>query len=619
MVDESTRLAVLHGLCLLDSPPDPVFETIAAMAARNLGAEIALVSLVDEHRQWFKARIGLEPQETPRDQAFCAHAIRAHEVMVVPDAQLDPRFCDNPLVLGPPFIRFYAGAPLTLRDGHRIGTLCVIGTSPRPGLDAEAITQLEGLRDLAVLRVENLRSTTYRDGPTGLPNRSRFAEDLDAWLSQRDSAPAITAVAVDICGSDYFRDMVKALGWDYVDGYVALAQGRLAAYLPAGTTLYRLDPTTFGFLAQAETQRLSSLCTRISKAFTEPLEHQGIPHTAVTSIGAVSLQTSYGAADTIRSLTTSVDISRERGVPWSMYERKHDVAQRNTFRLLAALPAALDSASQLRLHYQPRVDLHDHRCVGVEALLRWQHPMIGPVMPADFVPMAEKTALINRITAWVIDNGIAQAARWQRQGLDFNLALNVSAADLDRPGFAGLLRRGLERHQLDPRRLEIEFTESAMIRHPEHLAEQLAAIAALGVHIAIDDFGTGYSNFSYLKQLPASSLKIDQSFIRSLPDNRTDRTLVPAMIRLGHSLGQRVVAEGIESAEAYTQLRAWGCDEGQGYWIAKPMPAAALETWLQTPWHEQFQAPVNLLAASLAAAHVQAAVAQRADAMRRDT
>ncbi|PPT73576.1 sensor domain-containing phosphodiesterase [Xanthomonas arboricola pv. populi] len=604
VVDESTRLAVLRGLCLLDSPPDAVFETIAAMAARNLGAEIALVSLVDEHRQWFKARIGLEPQETPRAQAFCAHAIRADEVMVVPDAQLDPRFCDNPLVLGPPFIRFYAGAPLTLRDGHRIGTLCVIGTSPRPGLDAEAITQLEGLRDLAVLRVENLRSTTYRDGPTGLPNRSRFAEDLDAWLSQRDSAPATTAVAVDICGSDYFRDMVKALGWDYADGYVELAQRRLATYLPAGTALYRLDPTTFGFLAQAETQRLSTLCTRVSQAFAEPLEHQGIPHTAVASIGTVSLQTSYGAADTIRSLTTAVDVARERGVPWSMYERKHDVAQRNTFRLLAALPAALDSASQLRLYYQPRVDLHDHRCVGVEALLRWQHPMIGPVMPADFVPMAEKTALINRITAWVIDNGIAQAARWQQQGLDFNLALNVSAADLDRPGFAGLLRRGLERHKLDPRRLEIEFTESAMIRHPEHLAEQLAAIAALGVHIAIDDFGTGYSNFSYLKQLPASSLKIDQSFIRSLPDNRTDRTLVPAMIQLGHSLGQRVVAEGIESAEAYTQLRAWGCDEGQGYWIAKPMPAAALETWLQTPWHEQFEAPVNPLAASLAAARV---------------
>ncbi|MFC0155864.1 putative bifunctional diguanylate cyclase/phosphodiesterase [Xanthomonas dyei] len=604
MSDEATRLAVLRGLCLLDSPPDPVFETIAAMAASSLGAEIALVSLVDEHRQWFKARVGLEATEPPRDQAFCAHAIRSDEVMVVPDATLDPRFCDNPLVLGPPFIRFYAGAPLQLKDGHRIGTLCVIGTSPREGLDAEAMTRLQGLRDLAVLRVENLRSTTYRDGPTGLPNRARFGEDLDAWLSHRDTAPATTAVAVDICGSDYFRDMVKALGWDYADGYVALAQRRLAAYLPANTLLYRLDPTTFGFLTQAETQRLSGLCNKVSKAFTEPLDHQGIPHTAVASIGAVSLQTSYGASDTIRSLTTAVDISRERCQVWSLYERKHDVAQRNTFRLLAALPAALDSASQLRLHYQPRVDLNDNRCVAVEALLRWQHPMIGPVMPSDFIPMAEKTALINRITAWVIDNGIAQAARWQQQGLDFNLALNVSAGDLDRPGFAGMLRRGLERHKLDPCRLEIEFTESAMIRHPDHLAEQLADVAALGVHIAIDDFGTGYSNFSYLKQLPASSLKIDQSFIRSLPDNRTDRTLVPAMIQLGHSLGQRVVAEGIESAEAYAQLRAWGCDEGQGYWIAKPMPAAALETWLQTPWHTQFNAPATLLAASLAAARV---------------
>ncbi|MCC4599781.1 putative bifunctional diguanylate cyclase/phosphodiesterase [Xanthomonas melonis] len=604
VIDDASRVAVLRGLCLLDSPPDPVFDTIAALAARSLGADIALVSLVDAHRQWFKARLGMETPETPRDQAFCAHAIASDETMVVLDARLDPRFSDNPLVLGPPFIRFYAGAPLTLRDGHRIGTLCVIGTTPRTALDADALDHLQGLRDLAVLRVENLRSTTYRDGATGLPNRSRFGEDLDVWLAQRETAPATTAVAIDICGSDYFRDMVKALGWDYADGYVALAQRRLAAYLPGDTLLYRLDPTTFGFLTQAENQRLASLCTRLSKAFAEPLDHQGIPHTAVASIGAVALHSSYGAADTIRSLTTAVDVSRERGLAWSRYERKHDVAQRSTFRLLAALPAALDSASQLRLHYQPRVDLHDHRCVAVEALLRWQHPMIGPVLPSDFVPMAEKTALINRITAWVIDNGIAQAARWQRQGLDFNLALNVSAADLDRPGFAALLRRGLERHRLDPRRLEIEFTESAMIRHPEHLAEQLAAVAALGVHIAIDDFGTGYSNFSYLKQLPARSLKIDQSFIRSLPDNRTDRTLVPAMIQLGHSLGQRVVAEGIESAEAYAQLQAWGCDEGQGYWIAKPMPAAALEAWLQTPWHQPYAAPVDLLAADMAAARV---------------
>lgn len=210
-LDESTRLAVLRGLCLLDSPPDPVFDTVAAMAARSMGTEIALVSLVDEHRQWFKTRIGLEERETPRSQAFCTHAIRSDEVMVVLDARLDPRLCDNPLVLGPPFIRFYVGAPLKLRDGHSIGTLCAIGTSPREGLDAGAITQLEGLRDLAVLRVENLRSNTYRDGPTGLPNRSRFSEDLDTWLSQRDTAPATTAVAIDVCGSDYLRDMVKAL------------------------------------------------------------------------------------------------------------------------------------------------------------------------------------------------------------------------------------------------------------------------------------------------------------------------------------------------------------------------------------------------------------------------
>ncbi|UYB50620.1 sensor domain-containing phosphodiesterase [Xanthomonas sp. AM6] len=582
--DESKRLATLRQLCLLDTPADHVFDLITQLAARTLHAPIALVSLIDEQRQWFKSRTGLDVSQTPRSQAFCAHAIHSPELMVVADAREDPRFRDNPLVTGPPFIRFYAGAPLLLADGTGLGTLCVIDTEPRGAFDAQARRTLQELRDLLMVRIETLRNTGFVDALTGLPNRSRFNEDLTMWLSVQSADQHDTGVAIDVCGAEYFRDMVKALGWEYAEGYLLAARDRLLAAL-GGRPLYRIDTTSFAFVVEGnDPARLAQRCTHVCGAFAEAIEHQGIPHAATPSIGAVRLDGALSANHTLRSLTTAVDMARQRGLPWSLYERGHDASQRNAFRILAALPEALDAREQLSLHYQPRVSLRSGDCVGVEALLRWRHPLLGMVAPNEFIPLAEKTALMCRITAWVLQAGIAQAALWQRQGHRFSVALNVSAVDLEQDDFIATLRAQLARHALEPGRIEIEFTESAMIRHPQRVAEQLQEISALGVKIAIDDFGSGYSNLGYLKRVPANALKIDQSFIRSLPGSPKDCMIVPSMIRLGHDFGQQVVAEGIETEEIHDMLREWGCDEGQGYWIARPMPAAALETWLATPW-----------------------------------
>ncbi|CTP82440.1 sensor domain-containing phosphodiesterase [Xanthomonas graminis] len=582
--DESTRLATLRELCLLDTPPDRVFDLITQLASRTLRTPIALVSLIDEQRQWFKSRVGLDAPQTPRSQAFCAHAIHSTELLVVADARQDPRFRDNPLVTGPPFIRFYAGAPLMLADGTGLGTLCVIDSEPRSEFDAPSRQTLQQLRDLLLQRIETLRNTGFFDALTGLPNRSRFNEDLTMWLSLQSTDQHDTCVAIDVCGTEYFRDMVKALGWEYAEGYLLATRDRLLQALD-GLPTYRIDTTSFAFIVQGDDPaQLAQRCERVCSAFAQAIEHQGIPHAATASLGAVRLDGALSANHTLRSLTTAVDMARQRGLPWSLYERSHDASQRNAFRILAALPEALDAREQLSLHYQPRVSLHSGECVGVEALLRWQHPLLGNVAPNDFIPLAEKTALMSRVTTWVLQAGIAQAALWQRQGHRFSVSLNVSAVDLERADFIATLRELLAQHALEPGRIEIEFTESAMIRHPQRVAEQLQEISTMGVKIAIDDFGSGYSNLSYLKRIPANALKIDQSFIRSLPDSRKDCMIVPSMIRLGHDFGQQVVAEGIESEEIYGMLREWGCDEGQGYWIARPMPAAALDAWLATPW-----------------------------------
>ncbi|WLA09979.1 sensor domain-containing phosphodiesterase [Xanthomonas translucens] len=584
--DESKRLATLRQLCLLDTPPDRVFDLITQLASRTLRAPIALVSLVDEQRQWFKSRVGLDAAQTPRSQAFCAHAIHSPELLVVTDARQDPRFRDNPLVTGPPFIRFYAGAPLMLADGTGLGTLCVIDTEPRSEFDAPSRQTLQQLRDLVLMRIETLRNTGLVDALTGLSNRSRFNEDMTMWLSLQAVNQHDACVAIDVCGTEYFRDMVKALGWEYAEGYLLATRDRLLQALD-GLPAYRIDTSSFAFVVQGnDPAQLALHCERVCSAFAQAIEHQGIPHAATPSLGAVRLDGALSANHTLRSLTTAVDIARQRGLPWSLYERSHDASQRNAFRILAALPEALDAREQLSLHYQPRVSLRSGECVGVEALLRWQHPLLGNVAPNDFIPLAEKTALMSRVTTWVLQAGIAQAALWQRQGHRFSVSLNVSAVDLERADLIATLRELLAQHALEPGRIEIEFTESAMIRHPQRVAEQLQEISAMGVKIAIDDFGSGYSNLSYLKRIPANALKIDQSFVRSLPDSRKDCMIVPSMIRLGHDFGQQVVAEGIESEQIYDMLREWGCDEGQGYWIARPMPAAALETWLATPWRD---------------------------------
>ncbi|HZF79593.1 MAG TPA: sensor domain-containing phosphodiesterase [Rubrivivax sp.] len=579
--NEAQRLAVLEGMCLLDTPPDPVLDQLTRLAVSTFASPIALVSLVAQDRQWFKSRVGLAARETPRDVAFCAYAIVAPEPLVVLDALQDDRFAANPLVTGAPHIRFYAGAPLTTREGTCLGTLCILDTQPRGTFDEAQRRLLEQLAGLVVSRIENLRSIGYVDPLTGLPNRTRFVDDIGQRLHDAGPDAGVYAVAVDACGSAYFDHMVQALGHDYAEGYLVAARDRLRSVLPPRTTTYRIGSTMFGLLREADDEAtLTPLFDVICGAFDRPLEHQGIPHNPRPSIAAMRLGGGAQAADVYRALLAVADAVRLQGRAWGFYERHGDEAQKRAFSILSQLPAALDRDDRVSLHYQPRIDLATGRCIGAEALIRWSDPTMGAVSPGEFIPLAEKTALIARVTRWTMAHAVKQAAAWQRAGHGLTVSINVSAVDLDEEGFADDVCAVLQRHGVDPRQIELEFTESALGRNDQRLSEHFARLRALGLQIAIDDFGTGFSNFNYLKQIPATALKIDQSFIRSVLTDDRDRAIVPSMIRLGHDLGFRVVAEGIETQAACELVRRWGCDEGQGYWIARPMPAVQFDEWL---------------------------------------
>ena len=266
---------------------------------------------------------------------------------------------------------------------------------------------------------------------------------------------------------------------------------------------------------------------------------------------------------------------------WRLHSIAADEAHRRLSALLAGLrPALASSKDELTLVYQPRIDLQSGRCLGAEALLRWNHPVLGSVAPGEFVPVAEQTGMARFITAWVIEHALMDLVAWQAAGFGHGISINVSALNLAEEDFARRLAEAMRRHGVDPHLVELEFTEVALISESDRVRSTVAAVAATGAGIAIDDFGTGYSNLFYLRNIPATVLKIDQIFIRSLAVSERDQVIVRAMIRLAHDLGYRVVAEGIEAEDARVLLSEWGCDEGQGYHISRPVPCDALLDWI---------------------------------------
>jgi EAL domain-containing protein (putative c-di-GMP-specific phosphodiesterase class I) len=248
----------------------------------------------------------------------------------------------------------------------------------------------------------------------------------------------------------------------------------------------------------------------------------------------------------------------------------------------ASLRRALER-QEFVLHYQPKIALNSGAIVGVEALVRWQHPQLGLILPLEFVPIAEDCGLIRPIGRWVLRSACLQAQAWLHAGLPpITMAVNTSALEFRAGDFLENLRTVLQETQLAPHYLEIELTESVLIRDAEAAESVLHAIAKLGVKLAIDDFGTGYSSLSYLKRFPIDTLKIDKSFVHQMTSNADDASIVKAVISMGKSLRQRIIAEGVETPEQHAGLLALQCDEGQGYFFSRPVTAGAIATLLQS-------------------------------------
>ena len=374
----------------------------------------------------------------------------------------------------------------------------------------------------------------------------------------------------------------RVLGPDHADALVHASRALLERGLSGGIRLYQVSSDCFAcILPNGSGNVAEQLLHPLLERFQDPLEHEGIPGKISPSAGLIRFRAGETEGrELLRTAMAAAQDARNSDQTWLLRDPAIEPGpQRVPNRvpaLLRGLRPALAARDQFALLYQPRVDLRTGRCVSAEALIRWQHPKLGEVLPAEFIPFVEQIGMIRFLTDWVMERALAEWATLPKAARLRDVSINVSTLNLGEENFAARLGAALDRYGLPPQRVELELTETAMVHDTEPVTKTVRELTELGVGIAIDDFGTGYSSLFCLRETPATTVKIDQSFIRPLCSSRRDRIIVQSLIHMAHDLGYRVVAEGIESREAYEMLTEWGCDEGQGFHISVPLSIEAL-------------------------------------------
>lgn len=437
----------------------------------------------------------------------------------------------------------------------------------------QAMGQAVAAREREILRL------AFEDSLTGLPNRTCCMDRLGQAL--RSAARQGERVSVLTLNLDRFRQINDSLGHAVGDHVLQDVGKRLAAALRSSDTVARLGADEFAILLPASGPDASvAMANKLTAALEHPIVYAGQPMDVGASMG-IACYPEHGtdAAALMRNAAMAMAIAKQQRTGFAIFDAAYDTSCQEHVYLLGELRRAIDQG-ELRLYYQPKQRLADGAIVGVEALIRWQHPVRGLVPPAEFIPFAENTGYIRNLTWWALQEAITQAAQWQRIGLRLRISVNISARDLTTAELPGRLAVLLHTEGVDPGTLCLEVTESGFMSDPAHANQVLRHLRELGVHLAIDDYGTGYSSLSYVMTLPVDEIKLDRSFVMALTSGHEPATVIRSTTELGHGLGMEVVAEGVETAAQLALLRDLGVDLAQGYGIAKPMPADQLQHWL---------------------------------------
>ncbi len=613
---EDLRLAALGRYRLLDTPPEEPFDRITRRAAERLKAPFALFSLVDRDRVFIKSRYGLDLEQIERVPRRRHSPLLPGEVLWANEDDAGDCFKSLRDFDAAEMIRFYAAAPLVTYDGFTLGTLSVMAPEPRRE-DQELKRELGRLAGTLMREIETrrllrrletpesesaaaARPSTGDDALTGLATRHQLFDRLgrELELTRRRDPRDAPGSALLVLAVDRFMAINGSLGYECGDRVLRELARRLEHAVPAAAQATRLGGDEFAVLAtglgsdgdgDGDARRLADdLQTRLRW----PMRLDGRRVSVSASIGIARLDEGYARPDEVLR-DAEIAMSRAKaggGARHELFDVARHGANVEQLELETELRGAL-ARGELRLHYQPIVELERGTMLGFEALVRWQHPRRGLLRPRDFIALADAVGLMPAITEWTLERACRQLADWQlRFGQPaWTMSVNIDARLLTERTFAARVDRVLRTSGLSPSSLNLEVTETAMMSSSAESSAMLGRLRDRGIALHIDDFGTGYATLSYLHRVPGQALKIDASFITGMTCDQRHHEIVRSIVGLAHKLGLQVIAEGVETPLHLRALRDLGCEHGQGFYFSRPLDPASLEELLaaETPWIEE--------------------------------
>ena len=427
--------------------------------------------------------------------------------------------------------------------------------------------------------LDHRRHATLHDTLTGLPNRTLLDRQIEQELARtRRRHESCALLVLDL---DRFKEVNDTLGHGHGDALLKSVASRVVGLLRTEDTVARLAGDEFAVLLSGpiDAADASAIANRIRGSLAEPIAIGGLRVVAAASVGIALSARSDDGTSLLRRADVAMYRAKEQGVAWALYDEQDDPHTAERLALAAELRDGIER-DELVLHYQPKVTPCRDRVDGVEALVRWQHPVRGLLGPHEFLALAEQSDLMQPLTEWVLEEALRQIAVWRATEPGLHVAVNISAQTLRDDALPDTIAAALGRHGLPASSLQLEVTESTLMRDPQRAADVLEQLSASGVRVAIDDFGTGWSSLLWLKRLPVQSIKVDRSFVGDMLTSPSDAAIVESTIRLGQTLGLEVVAEGVETDATLARLREFGCHAVQGYLIARPQSANDLTPWI---------------------------------------
>lgn len=439
-------------------------------------------------------------------------------------------------------------------------------------------------RELADANKE-LRHQALHDALTSLPNRVLLQDRLtQAIRAARREDHSIALMLTDL---DHFKEINDTLGHHFGDLLLQQVAVRLKGVLRDSDTVARLGGDEFAILLPniSDPEQVTQAASKVAEAIDLPFifEDQNI-HIGISIGISMYPQSSEDPSTLMRQADVAMYVAKRSNRDFTFYNPELDEHSLSRLSMAGELRRGLQQ-QEFVIHYQPNVDLHSNRVIGVEALARWQHPEKGLMPPDEFILLAEQTGHIRELTTFVLEQSLQQLQRWNDEGLRLRMSVNLSARSLHDAGLSDQIRALLQSCQVESRQLQLEITERALMYDPLQAQQTLSQLHDMGIKLSIDDFGTGYSSMAYLKQLPIDEIKVDQSFVQAMQQQQADKVIVRSTIDLAHNMGHQVIAEGVDSEASLELLREMGCDLAQGFHIHPPAPAEALRPWLdQGPW-----------------------------------